>query len=151
MQRENADEYFIYTILVILVHHYKHKPMDYLYADETYKIRGAIFEVYKEMGCGFLESVYQECMEIELKQRGIPFFAQYEVSLSYKEQKLKQKYIPDFLCFDNIVVEIKAVKELTNKHQAQVINYLKATGIEIGLLVNFGSFPNVEIKRLIYS
>ena len=125
--------------------------MDYLYTDETYKIRGAIFEVYKEMGCGFLESVYQECMEIELKQRGIPFFAQYEVSLSYKEQKLKQKYIPDFLCFDNIVVEIKAVKELTNKHQAQVINYLKATGIEIGLLVNFGNYSNVEIKRLIYS
>lgn len=125
--------------------------MDYLYSGETYKIRGAIFEVYKEMGCGFLESVYQECLELELKQQGIPFFAQYEVSLSYKQEELKQKYKPDFLCFDNIVVEIKAVKELTNKHQAQVINYLKATGVEIGLLVNFGSHPSVEIKRLIYS
>lgn len=125
--------------------------MKYLYADETYKIRGAIFEVYKEMGCGFLEAVYQECLELEFKQLEIPFFAQYEVFLNYKEKQLNQKYKPDFLCFDNIIVEIKAVNELTNIHQAQVINYLKATGIEIGLLVNFGGHPNVEIKRLIYS
>lgn len=129
----------------------KQKSMTYLYSDETYKIRGAIFEVYKEMGCGFLEAVYQECLELEFKRQSIPFFAQYEVSLRYKEEKLSKKYKPDFLCFDNIIVEIKAVKELTNEYQAQIINYLKATDMEIGLLVNFGSHPNVEIKRLIYS
>lgn len=125
--------------------------MTFLYSDETYKIRGAIFEVYNEMGCGFLEAVYQECLELEFKRKGIPFFTQYEISLSYKEEELSKKYKPDFLCFDNIIVEIKAVKELTNEYQAQLINYLKATGMEIGLLINFGSHPNVEIKRLIYT
>ena len=125
--------------------------MKLIYSDETYKIRGAIFEVYKEIGCGFLEAVYQECLELEFTLQKIPFFAQHDVRLKYKGEILSQKYKPDFLCFDNIIVEIKAVKELNNEHQAQVINYLKATGTEIGLLVNFGSYPNVEIKRLIYN
>ncbi len=125
--------------------------MKYIYSDETYKIRGAIFEVYQEIGCGFLESVYQECLEIELKSRGIPFKSQQELHIMYKGELIKQKYKPDFLCFDKIIVEIKAVKELTNNHQAQLINYLKASKMKLGLLVNFGAYPKVEIKRLIYN
>ncbi len=125
--------------------------MNYIYSDETYKIRGAIFEVYQEIGCGFLESVYQECLEIELKSRGIPFKSQQELHIMYKGEFIKQKYKPDFLCFDKIIVEIKAVKELTNNHQAQLINYLKASKMKLGLLVNFGAYPKVEIKRLIYN
>lgn len=125
--------------------------MDYLFSDETYKIRGAIYEVYKEIGCGFLEAVYQECLEREFKLQGIPFVSQSPLEIEYKGQVLKQKYVPDFICFDEIIVEIKAVKELANEHQAQVINYLKATDMELGLLVNFGSHPKADIKRLIYS
>ncbi|WP_430934240.1 GxxExxY protein [Saccharicrinis sp. 156] len=125
--------------------------MDYLYSDETYKIRGAIYEVYKEIGCGFLEAVYQECLEREFKLLGIPFESQQPIDIEYKGDVLKQKYIPDFICFDKIIVEIKAVKELANEHHAQVINYLKASEMELGLLVNFGSYPKADIKRLIYN
>lgn len=123
-----------------------------LYADEAYEIQGAIFEVYKEIGCGFLEAVYQECLEKEFTIQDIHFEAQSEQSelkIEYKGEFLKQTYKPDFICFDEIIVEIKAVKELTKEHQAQVINYLKATDMKLGLLVNFGSYPKVEIKRLI--
>jgi len=119
------------------------------YAEESYKIQGAIFEVYKEIGCGFLEAVYQECLEREFTLQGIPFRSQTELTLEYKGEPLVQKYKPDFICFEEIIVELKAVKEIVNEHQAQVINYLKATGMELGLLVNFGSYPRVEIKRLI--
>lgn len=129
----------------------KNYIMDLLFSEETYKIRGAIFEVYKEVGCGFLESVYQECLEKEFELQGIPFVSKYPLKLEYKEEVLKQKYIPDFICYDEIIVEIKAVKELINEHQAQIINYLKAGNLELGLLVNFGSFPKVDIKRMIYN
>lgn len=121
----------------------------FLYEGETYKIRKAIFEVYNNIGPGFLESVYQECLEKEFAFQDIPFKAQNELSIKYKGETLKQKYIPDFICFDRIIVEIKAVKEFNGSHQAQVINYLKAADIEIGLLVNFGSYPKVEISRLV--
>ncbi len=120
-----------------------------IYAEEAYEIQGAIFEVYKTIGCGFLEPVYQECLEKEFTLQDIPFESQTELKLDYKGEILKQTYKPDFICFDNIIVEIKAVKELTNEHQAQVINYLKATDMELGLLVNFGAYPKTEIKRLI--
>lgn len=120
-----------------------------LYADEAYEIQGAIFEVYKEIGCGFLEAVYQECLEKEFTIQDIHFEAQSELKIEYKGEFLKQTYKPDFICFDEIIVEIKAVKELAKEHQAQVINYLKATDMKLGLLVNFGSYPKVEIKRLI--
>lgn len=120
-----------------------------LYPDESYKIQGAIFEVYKEMGSGFLESVYQECLSLEFQLGDIPFYPQASVPLEYKGTTLKQKYIPDFVCYDGIIVEIKAIDEITNKHKAQVINYLKASGCELGLLVNFGAFPKVDIHRLI--
>ncbi len=125
--------------------------MKILYAEEAYKIQGAAFEVYKEMGCGFLEAVYQECLENEFLLQGIPFSSQLELKLKYKGKTLMQTYKPDFICYGKIIVEIKAVKEFTNEHQAQVLNYLKSTGMELGLLINFGSHPKAEIKRLIWS
>lgn len=120
-----------------------------IYKEESFQIRGAVFEVYKEKGCGFLEPVYQECMEKELELSKIPFQSQKELGLSYKGETLKQKYIPDFICFDKIIVELKSVSELIPKHRAQLMNYLKATGFKLGLLVNFGSYPKVEIERIV--
>lgn len=120
-----------------------------LYKDECYAINGAIFEVYREMGCGFVEGVYQECLAIEFARRGIPFAAQPELSLNYKDQTLAQIFRPDFLCFDGIVVELKAVKAIAPEHLAQVLNYLKATGSRLGLLVNFGAHPKATIQRLV--
>ncbi len=110
---------------------------------------GACFEVYKEMGCGFLEAVYQECLELELAAQGIPFRPQAELALRYKGQLLKQKYVPDFILFDKIVLEIKAVSQLADEHRAQVHNYLKATGYRLGLLVSFGHYPKVEWERIV--
>jgi GxxExxY protein len=120
-----------------------------IYKDESYKIMGACFEVYKEMGCGFLEAVYQECLEIELANRGILFRPQAELTLRYKGQPLKQVYAPDFLCWEKIVLEIKAVSELAPEHRAQVHNYLHATGYKLGLLVNFGHYPKVDYERIV--
>lgn len=120
-----------------------------IYEEETYLIRGAVFEVYKEMGCGFLEAVYQECLERELTRRGVPYLAQGELRLRYKGEPLTQSYRPDLLCFGKIIVELKAVKALAPEHKAQVLNYLKAGGVKLGLLVNFGSHPKVELERFI--
>lgn len=120
-----------------------------LFKEESYLIQGAIFEVYKELGPGFLEAVYQECLERELRSRNIPFAAQQELAISYKGQKLGQTYKPDFICYGKIIVELKAVGDLRAEHQAQTLNYLKATGIRLGLLVNFGSHPKATIKRLV--
>lgn len=119
-----------------------------LYPDESYAIQGAIFDVYREMGCGFLEAVYQECLEKEFRDRNLPFEAQRELKLSYKSEPLSQIYKPDFVCYGKIIVELKAVKELTPEHKAQLLNYLKATGLELGLLVNFGSHPKANIIRM---
>ena len=123
--------------------------MELLFKDESYAIIGACFEVYKEKGNGFVEPVYQECLELELAAQKIPFTAQGALRLTYKGTELKQRYIPDFLCFDKIILEIKAVKQLTDEHRAQVLNYLKATGLRLGLLVNFGHYPKVEYERII--
>jgi GxxExxY protein len=120
-----------------------------VFKEESYQIMGACFEVYKEMGCGFLEPVYQECLEREFNYRRIPFRPQEELELRYKGELLQQKYVPDFICFDKIIVELKAVKELCDKHRAQVHNYLKATRYKLGLLVNFGHFPKVEYERIV--
>ena len=116
---------------------------------ETYAIRGAAFEVYKEMGCGFLEAVYQECMERELRMREVPFQPQDTLCLSYKGEPLIQIYKPDLVCYGEIIVEIKAVKELSDEHRAQLLNYLKAANVKVGLLVNFGHFPAVQIERFV--
>ncbi len=120
-----------------------------LYKEESYQIMGACFEVYKEKGCGFLEAVYQECLAIEFRLRGIPFVAQGMLDLSYKGHTLKQTYQPDFVCFESIILEIKAVSNLTDPFRAQVHNYLKATGLRLGLLVNFGHHPLLEHERII--
>lgn len=119
-----------------------------IYEDLTYRIRGALFEVYKKKGCGFLGAVYQECLEIELGLQGIDYDAQYPLKLSYKGQPLKKHYVPDFIIQGDIIVEIKAVKELTDEHRAQLHNYLKATGYKLGLLVNFGHHPQIQIERI---
>ena len=119
-----------------------------IFKDECYQINGACFEVYKEKGCGFLEDVYQECLEIEFGLQEIDFVAQHPLKLEYKGQVLRKKYIPDFICFGKIIVEIKAVREITDEHRAQVQNYLKATGYKLGLIVNFGHYPKVQIERI---
>jgi len=120
-----------------------------LFKKESYRIIGACFEVYKEKGCGFLESVYQECLELELVNQEIPFKAKPLLALRYKGTQLEQKYQPDLICFEEIIVEIKAVKQLHEKHRVQVINYLKATGKKLGLLINFGHYPKIEHERFI--
>ena len=123
--------------------------MELFYKEESYKIIGACFEVYKEMGCGFLEAVYQECLEMELAIQGIPFKSQVELGLSYKGKSLNKAYIPDFLCYDKIILEIKAIRLLEDRERAQLQNYLKASGHKLGLLVNFGHYPKVEYERII--
>ena len=120
-----------------------------LFKDEVYAIQGAIFDVYREMGCGFLELVYQECLEKEFKSRGIPFEPQKELRLSYKEEVLNLSYKPDLVCYGVIIVELKAVKEIDDIHRAQVFNYLKATGLRLGLLVNFGHYPKATVERIV--
>ena len=120
-----------------------------IHADETHALLGACFEVYKEKGCGFLEAVFQECLELELADRGIPFQAQVPLQLRYKGRPLRQTYQPDFLCFDKVILEIKAVTKLADEHRAQLHNYLKATGCRVGLLVNFGHHPLVEHERIV--
>jgi GxxExxY protein len=123
--------------------------MSLVHEDETYALLGACFEVYKEKGCGFLEPVYQECLEMELASQNIPFLAQPPLRLSYKGQPLKQTYQPDLLCYNKVVLELKAVKKLTDEHRAQVQNYLRATGFRVGLLVNFAHYPKVEHERIV--
>lgn len=125
--------------------------MDILYKNECYSIQGAIFEVYRELGCGFLESVYQEALEHELRLRQIPFTPQTEIKIAYKGNPLQQTYRADIICYEKVVVELKAVQTLLLEHKAQLLNYLKATGMKVGLLVNFSSYPKVDIKRLILS
>ena len=126
--------------------HERHEKI--LFKEECYQIQGAIFDVYREMGCGFLEVVYQECLERELAIREIPFTSQVELALRYKGEALRQTYKPDFICFGKIILELKAVKEIAPEHKAQVMNYLKASSMKLGLLVNFGTYPQVAITRL---
>ncbi len=119
-----------------------------IYPEQSYQIMGACFEVYKGKGCGFLEAVYQECLELEFADRGMPFAAQQKLNLTYKGRPLKQTYEPDFVCDGKIILEIKAVSTLTDEHRAQLHNYLRATGHRLGLLVNFGHDPMVESERI---
>ena len=104
---------------------------DYLYKDLTYKIIGAAIEVHKELGCGFLEAVYQEALEREFITQGIPFKAQPVVEISYKRKPLNKKYQPDFICYNEVITEIKAISTLSGIEEAQIINYLKATGLKV--------------------
>ncbi len=122
---------------------------DIIYKEESYRIMGACFEVYRDKGSGFVEPVYQECLEMEFGLQQIPFQPQVPLQLAYKGRPLKQRYIPDFMCFGKIIVELKAVSQLTDEHRAQVHNYLKATGHRLGLLVNFCHYPKLEYERIV--
>jgi GxxExxY protein len=116
----------------------------------TYKIIGTALEVHKELGCGFLEAVYQEALEREFVIQRIPFKSQPVVEIGYKKELLSKTYQPDFVCYDEVIVEIKAISNLSGTEEAQLINYLKAAKFKVGLLINFGS-KSVEHKRFIYS
>ena len=119
-----------------------------IYREDSYRIMGACFEVYREKGCGFLEAVFQECLEIEFRLQGISFVSHPSLSLEYKGRPLRQNYTPDFVCADTIVLEIKAMSKLCDEHRAQVHNYLRASGRRLGLLVNFGHYPGIEYERI---
>lgn len=116
-------------------------------SNESYSITGAAMQVYNTLGAGFLEAVYQEALAIELTKRGIPYEREKDLKIYYDGQELKQTYRADFVCYDNIIVEIKAVADLNDSHRSQVFNYLKATGFKLGLLFNFGHSGGLEFER----
>ena len=123
--------------------------MDLIYKKESYLIIGACMEVHSELGPGFLEAVYQEALEIEFQKQNIPYEREKLLNIFYKGTKLKKHYSADFVCYDKIILETKAINELTGGHESQVLNYLKATKFKLGLLVNFGA-ESLEYKRLIH-
>ena len=122
--------------------------MDLIYKDESYKIIGACMEVHNELGCGFLESVYQEALAKEFFLQNIIFEKEKQILINYKGYSLNKNFFADFICFDKIIIELKAIDNLASEHEAQVINYLKATNMKLGLLVNFGK-EKLEYKRLV--
>lgn len=123
--------------------------MNLIYEEESFILRKIIYAVYNEMGTGFLENVYQECLEVELIKEKIPFESKKELNIFYKGEKLKSLYIPDLICYNKIIIELKSVKRLNSQHKAQILNYLKATDFKLGFLVNFGFFPTPEIIRIV--
>ena len=118
-----------------------------IYKEESYKIIGACFEVYKQKGCGFTEPVYQECLKLEFELQNIPFVFEPIIQLEYKGKILDQYFKPDFVCYNKIIVELQSVSNLVDEHRAQTMNYLNATKFDLGLLVNFGHFPKIEYER----
>ena len=120
-----------------------------IYREESYKIIGACFEVYKNKGCGFTEPLYQECLGIEFGLQGIPFTDQPSFELEYKGTKLVQSFRPDFVCFGTIIVELKALPKLTDVCRSQILNYLHATKFRLGLLINFGHHPRLGYERIV--
>ena len=117
------------------------------HSNESYAINGAAMQVYNVLEHGFLESVYQEALAIEFTKRGIPYQREKELKIYYDGKELQQTYRADFVCYDDIIVEIKAVSELDGSHRSQVYNYLKATGFKLGLLINFGHYNGIQIER----
>lgn len=120
-----------------------------LYSDLSYAINGAAFHVYNKLGHGFLEAVYQEALEIEFQRRNIPYEREKELKIQYDGVELKQTYKADFVCYDKIIVELKAVSALDDAHRSQVYNYLHATGMKLGLLYNFGCPEKLEKERIV--
>lgn len=123
--------------------------MELIFKEEVYAVVGAAIEVHRFLGPGFLEPVYQEALGIESMTRQLPFIAQPILRIRYKEHVLKKEYLPDFIFYDQIIVEIKALDRLSGKEEAQILNYLKATGYKVGVLINFGSHPKLEWKRFV--
>src|ERR1700736_3197162 len=119
-----------------------------IYKKESYAIIGARFEVYNEKGCSFLEPVYHECLAIEFEYQRIPAISKPALTLSYRGHTLVQTYNPDFICYQKVVLELKTVSKLIDEHRAQLLNYLNATGFELGLLLNFGHYPGLEHERI---
>ena len=119
-----------------------------IFKEESYAIIGACFEVYNEKGCGFLEPVYQECLQIEFESQRIPAIAKPALTMTYRGRPLLQTYQADFVCYAKIIVELKAVSALVDEHRAQLLNYLHATRFQLGLLVNFGHHPRLEYERI---
>ncbi len=117
-----------------------------IYKEESYAIIGACFEVYNEKGCGFPEPVYQECLEIEFEHQGIPAIAKPSLTLSYRGRILRQTYEPDYVCFEKIIVELKAVSALTDEHRSQLLNYLHATRFELGPVSKFRPLPQAGVR-----
>ena len=120
-----------------------------IYSEESYAINGAAMEVYNQLGHGFLEPVYQEALEKEFLLRGIPFEREKLLTISYKGEKLKQTYKADFVCYGKIIVELKAVSELTDAHRSQIYNYLHATGFRLGIILNYGFANGIERERIV--
>jgi GxxExxY protein len=119
-----------------------------LYKDESYKIIGAAMEVHRELGPGFLEAVYQEALEIEFQNRNIPYQREAPLKVNYKGHTLKKEYTADFICYDKIIIETKALDCLVPKHESQTFNYLKTTGFNLGILINFGEI-SLKHKRIV--
>jgi GxxExxY protein len=122
-----------------------------IFAEEVFAITGAATEVHKKLGPGFFEAIYQEALEIEFGFRGVPFEAEKNLIVKYKGAPLKKEYCADFVCYGKIVVELKALSKISGTEEAQVLNYLKATGLTVGVLLNFGSSPRLEWKRFLLS
>lgn len=118
-----------------------------VYKNESYKIIGAALTVYNMLGPGFLEAVYQEALEIELQRQGIPYEREKELKIYYDSIELKQTYRADFVCYDKIIIELKAVSCLDDSHRSQVYNYLRATELSLGILINFGNSEELEWER----
>jgi len=117
--------------------------------EEVFAIVGAAIEVHRELGPGFLEAVYQEALEMEIKERGIPFEPQKPLRISYKGKTLNKEYVADLVCYGQVIVELKALDRLSGNEEAQILNYLKATGLKVGVLINFGSHGKLEWKRFV--
>ena len=118
-----------------------------IYPKESYDITGCLMDVHRELGCGFLEAVYQEALAIEFKKPGIPFKREESLKINYKGVTLTKEYVADFVCYDKIIIELKAVSQIADIHKSQVKNYLKATGYRLGILANFGS-TSLETARV---
>ncbi len=117
--------------------------------DKTYSIIGSAMQVHQTLGSGFLEAVYSDAMELELKRRNVPYEREKAIKILYNKIILPHQYVADFVCYDSIIVELKAVEQLTKIHEAQLLNYLKATNLRIGLLINFGEM-SLKFKRMVY-
>lgn len=125
--------------------------MELIYKDEVYAIIGAAMDVYNNLGPGFLEAVYQEAMEIETLARKIPALPEQKLYIQYKGLTLKKFYGADLICYEKIIVEIKAMEKLTSREESQILNYLKATGFPVGVLINFGAHNDLEWKRMVFT